>query len=447
MAVDMSRLTKARQLWPKQTASLPASVQAFYTAWEQCREADQDAALETIPGFTRSPGRYSAKQKCRDLTLLRTPSPSSAGPVPHLSEDDVAVFFGGVVTPYRLGGDSDNDSVRSTPSSDERLNVLESSLSKCLDTIGRQNDQLATQAATLDRLFKAQADPEEIQTSTYEVADSVLSKLGLTAMGKMSWLDVKPLPKSERKRILREHGGTYKTFPPDLDMLASTKALKLVQDAKVTLPNFATQEVAKFMSRNTGTMKMCGTVLSRVRELKSDLTAPPEEDGEDEDDEVLPPRFPSSVPTDVLLEFFTVLELAAEGSLDLAIDCQTLMRMSVSRRIESALGVAHLQQDPTKRPKEDFISPKTLTLIEDAAKMREDLTWAMEARKVATSENSSLFGGRPRKSPGGGQRNPSAHGRGQGRGTGNHTSGKGKGKPKKVKWDSDKGESHTTTDE
>ena len=99
----------------------------------------------------------------------------------------------------------------------------------------------------------------------------------------MSWLDVKPLPKSERRRILREHGGTFKTFPPDLDMLASTKALKLVQDAKVTLPNFATHEVAKFMSRNTGTIKMCGTVLSRVRELKSDLTAPPEEDGEDED--------------------------------------------------------------------------------------------------------------------------------------------------------------------
>jgi CO/xanthine dehydrogenase Mo-binding subunit len=59
--------------------------------------------------------------------------------------------------------------------------VLESSLSKCLDTIARQNDQLAAQAVTLERLFKAQADPEEIQTSTYEVADSILSKLGLNA--------------------------------------------------------------------------------------------------------------------------------------------------------------------------------------------------------------------------------------------------------------------------
>ncbi len=81
-------------------------------------------------------------------------------------------------------------------------------------------------------MFKAQADPEAIQTSTYEVADSILTKLGLTTPGKMSWLDIKPLPKSERRRILREHGGTLKTFPPDLDMLASTKALKLVQDAK-----------------------------------------------------------------------------------------------------------------------------------------------------------------------------------------------------------------------
>ena len=295
-------------------------------------------------------------------------------------------------------------------------------------------------------MFKAQADPDEVQTSTYEVADSILSKLGLTAAGKMSWLDIKPLPKSERRRILREHGGTFKTFPPDLDMLASTKALKLVQEAKVTLPNFATQEVAKFMTRNTGTIKMCGTVLSRVRELKTDLAAPPEEDGEDEDDEVPYTRPPASIPTEVLLEFLTVLEAAAEGSLDLAIDCHTLMRMSVSRRIESALGVAHLQQDPTKRPREDFISPKTLTLIEDAAKMREDLTWAMEARKTAAGDGSSLFGRRPHKSPGGGQRNPTANGRGQGRGTGNHSAGKGKGKPKKIRWDPEKGESDPTTD-
>jgi hypothetical protein len=239
------------------------------------------------------------------------------------------------------------------------MTVMEASLSKCFETIARQHEQLLTQSATLDRLFKAQADPEEIQTSTYEVADSVLSKLGRTTAGKMSWLDIKLLPKSERRRILREHGGTFTTFPPDLDMLASTKALKLVQDAKVTLPNFATQEVAKFMARNTGTIKMCGTVLSRIRELKSDLTANPDYSANEEEDEGdTSPHPPTSVPTEELLEFLSVLDSATEGAMDLAIDCQTLMRLSVSRRIESALGVSHLYQDPTKRPKEDLSALK-----------------------------------------------------------------------------------------
>jgi hypothetical protein len=296
-------------------------------------------------------------------------------------------------------------------------------------------------------LFRAQADPDEVQTSTYEIADSILGKLGRNTAGKMSWLDIKPLPKSERRRILREHGGTFKTFPPDLDMLASTKALKLVQDAKVTLPNFATQEVAKFMARNTGTIKMCGTVLSRIRELKTDLASPITEVGDDDDDEALAP--PSSVPIAELLDFLTVLEATSEGAMDLAIDTQTLMRLSVSRRIETALGVAHLHQDPTKHPKEDFMSPKTLTVIEDAVKMREDLTWAMEARKTVTGDCGSLFGNRLHKSPGGGQRNPTAHSsRGQGRGTGGKGSGKGKGHTKTVKWDKTKVDNvHHDTDE
>jgi hypothetical protein len=136
--VDMNRLTKARQLWPKNTASLSAPVQAFYHAWEQCREVDQDAALGLIEGPTRSPGPYSTKQKCQNLTLLRPPLPSSMSSIPPLSADDVAVFFDVDVTPSRRGGDSDNESVRSTPSSDERLNSMELSLSKCLDTIARQ---------------------------------------------------------------------------------------------------------------------------------------------------------------------------------------------------------------------------------------------------------------------------------------------------------------------
>jgi len=273
----MNSLVIARQRWPKNTNGLAAPVCAVFNAWERCRETDQDEALELIDGFTRPPGRFTAKQKCRDLTLLRSPLSSSAKNVSPLSEEDVAVFFDGAPppgpqnTPRAREDESDTSSIRSSQA-DDRLSSMEAAMAKCLDTIAQQHEQLAAQAETLQRLFKAQADPEEVLTSTYEVADSILLKLGRNSAGKMSWLYIKPLPKSERRRILREHGGTFATFPPDLDMLASTKALKLVQDAKVTLPNFATQEVAKFMSRNTGTIKMCGTVLSRVRKMKADLS-------------------------------------------------------------------------------------------------------------------------------------------------------------------------------
>ncbi len=178
----------------------------------------------------------------------------------------------------------------------------------------------------------------------------LLKKLGRNADGKASWLDIKPLPKSERRRILREHGGTFTAFTPDLDMLASTKALKLVQEAKLSLPHFATHEVAQIMNRNTGTIKMCGTVLSRIKEMRVDIQTPVH-DGSDNyaSSTGSAPVPPSTIPDDMLDELLTVLEFAAEGVMDLAIDTQTFMRLAVSRRIETALGVAHLQQDPTKR--------------------------------------------------------------------------------------------------
>jgi hypothetical protein len=101
------------------------------------------------------------------------------------------------------------------------------------------------------------------------------------------------------------------------------------------------------MTRNTGTIKMCGTVLSRVREMRADL-APLFRVSDDDDEEATSPDPPAEIPTAMLLEFLVVLEAAAEGALDLSIDTQTLMRLSVSRRIETALGVAHLHQELTK---------------------------------------------------------------------------------------------------
>jgi hypothetical protein len=140
MSNSVDGLAEARTRWPRRPAVLPAEVQGVFVfeAWEQCREGELDEALGRIDGFFKPPGRFSSKQKCRDLTLLRSPLPPSITSVTPLSEADVSAFFGQVVTPSARRVDSDGDSARSSPSED-RISTMESNLAKCLDTITRQN--------------------------------------------------------------------------------------------------------------------------------------------------------------------------------------------------------------------------------------------------------------------------------------------------------------------
>jgi hypothetical protein len=65
-------------------------------AWEQCDKQERDEALAQIEGFTKPLGHFLAKQKCRDLTLLRSPLPPSSAAVPVLTDADVVVIFKGV---------------------------------------------------------------------------------------------------------------------------------------------------------------------------------------------------------------------------------------------------------------------------------------------------------------------------------------------------------------
>ncbi len=99
----MNKLVTARQRWPKHIDTLPPSVQAVFAAWEQCGEQECDDALAQIEDFTKPPGRFLVKQKCRDLTLMRSPLPSSAPPVPALTPSDVSIFFGTSVPPGSRG--------------------------------------------------------------------------------------------------------------------------------------------------------------------------------------------------------------------------------------------------------------------------------------------------------------------------------------------------------
>ena len=106
--------------------------------------------MSLIEGFSKPPGRFAAKQKCRDLTLLRS-SLLAGISVPPLCAEDVAVFTsqGGdgharLVTPQGGGQGSDTGSghsphsERSSPA-DDRMASMEASLAQCMDTIAIQN--------------------------------------------------------------------------------------------------------------------------------------------------------------------------------------------------------------------------------------------------------------------------------------------------------------------
>jgi hypothetical protein len=255
-----------------------------------------------------------------------------------------------------------------------------------------QQEQIGQHKATIDQLFQAQlADPEDIQTSAYIVGESVLRKLGQGSDGSYSWARIKPLPRHERNFILCTHAGTFAGFPPDLDLVTATKALKEIQAAKLSLSTFATQEVAKYMARNAHTVKMTGTVYSRIIEMREELEARRAEDDSFKEDLL--------VPMENILSFLSTLDEAASGAMDIAIDNQTLMRTAVSRRLEEAIGVAHLRPEAGKKAREDFLSSKTLSLIEAATTRSEDLSWAAEGQKRLKNQRSS-HGYRSQKPPG-----------------------------------------------
>ena len=94
------------------------------------------------------------------------------------------------------------------------------------------------------------------------------------------------------------------------------------------------------MSRNAHTVKMTGTVYSRIVEMREELENRRAEDDSFKEDLL--------IPMDDILEFLTTLEEAASGAMDIAIDNQTLMRTAVSKRLEEAIGVG--QESPRGFP-------------------------------------------------------------------------------------------------
>jgi hypothetical protein len=135
------------------------------------------------------------------------------------------------------------------------------------------------------------------------------------------------------------------------------------------------------MMRNAHTIKMTGTVYSRVLEMREELESRRAEDDSFKEDLL--------VPMEDVLSFLATLEEAASGTMGIAIANQSLMRTAVPRRLEEAIGVAHLRPETGKKAREDFLSAETLSLIEAAATRSEDLSWAAEGQKRLKIQRSS----------------------------------------------------------
>ena len=394
-------IDEARSRWPDNVTNLPADAQAAYAAWLAVTPNDRKSALQRVDGFTPPVAPYRKNDKCRDLVLLRSPFPARVRGVTPLAEEAVARIG---VSERETVGDADARS-----SVEDQIAALRRETEVLKQTI-------SSQAGTIQQLFNAQSaeDKDGDYTSTYEVVDDVYEKLGFRE-GVCSWMEILPLSVKDRKIMAREHCGTYSSYPADLDMMETTKLRPEVKKANLTLQTFASQEVSRYMIRNNATIKMAGTAYSRVIEMRRKLQQCVT--GTDDED---------VVPISDVVSFLEVLEGTSSSTLELAVDVQTHLRLAVSRRIESALGVGHLRQDPLKKKKVDFVPPDTYALIADAAQKKEDLSWAQS--RLDSLKNSSFQASSSQKSTGrGNKRGPFAQYKqkgsgGRGRGGGGSSS-------------------------
>ena len=73
----MADIEALRARWPASPNDLPEAALAVFAAWSRATEETLRKALddEVRRGFVQPNGTYSKDQKCRNLTILRSPLP------------------------------------------------------------------------------------------------------------------------------------------------------------------------------------------------------------------------------------------------------------------------------------------------------------------------------------------------------------------------------------
>ena len=396
-ALTAAEIDQIVAAWPGDDSNLPASVEQAFMGWRAQTLAVINPALlrlndDATAGYeTPAPSALVNKTpKCRILTAHGVTPPLGVTP---------SVFELRSMLPAAEGPSSVDPEVM------RQLHEMAAQLRLAEGTI-----------ATLVR--QTSLDENDDVTTEYAVHPLVVDSFP------KSFVDLNPLSRAERLKIVRTHCGQYPTdrWPNPMKMSDTTRNCKEMQAAKkLTLPQYAT-ELGKFIDRVSGATKLVGTAHSRVLDLTVELREQIEVDSEI--------VFRGAD----LLEKLSSVETLLEGTMKVSLDTAAVMRLDVANRVDVAMAIDHLRVDPLKKASDDFISQDTYKLVEEAAKQKQNLTWAKKGMFPGSQVGN--FSGRPPPRPmGGGGRSSNGGGRGRGsgggRGRGNGGGrGKSKGAPK-----------------
>ena len=387
--VQQQQLDDAVGRWPDDDSLLPAHAQAVYQAWRTLRVRDAQVASYASP-IPLATGRMRKDDRCRLLTLSRTPFPPSTPSPPPLLTAQQVLDFGDPPA----GGEPNQEVDDGSPQE---------------EIIRQLQIQLQAQKTAIDRLLVQQeslADDTPAH-NTYPIVDTTLQRLP------RSIRNLVPMSRVDRRKLRREHSGLFPkdALPRELQIPEDIRKEKSVQSAKIGFLAVTKEIIQPAMDANTDSLKMAATIHSRLEELRAELADAANSD-----------RKASVLAADILEEIVTIIG-TTEGTLDMVLDTHARLRTAVTSRLEKLMGFENLHQDPNKREKESFLSEDFDRKIEERAKAKAHLAWARNQSRATNLSRGSLHENPPSKSLGGG----GTASRGRGRGS-NQDRGKGRGK-------------------
>jgi hypothetical protein len=337
-----------------------------------------------VAGWIHPGPPFTKQEQCRDLVLSRRPLPrvgSRQQPLP-LTEEEFRQLF---TVPNAWGGSpspapASSSSPAPAPSpSNAPAPAPQAAASISVDDFRLLQRQLLEQRAEIEALKDGQGGDLDEVSSTYEVGFSSLSLLPGEGAG--SWNDLSMMTTKDRKRLLREHTGTFESFPKDLEFKEVFGDYPAVKNLTVSFASFVKEDVRRALTFNKGTIQALLTVHSKLEELSSELLGVSMEDENDEginDDATVNAK-------DAREKILLLLENVS-GAARLALDAHAGLRLSVSNKVMQSIGAKHLTKAPNDKEKDDFISADVAEKIMERADLKES------ARIATTANYKGIFG-------------------------------------------------------